>query len=77
MAIRSRKLNKRQALEPNAQAWLRGVSIGFFKFKSADELEELWIACGNPTRFHWHCRNQLKTNSFANEELVIRSKASK
>lgn len=54
MAIRAKKLNKRQALDSEAQAWLRGEkSSGFFEFKHADDLQAVWLEYGDDSKMFW------------------------
>jgi hypothetical protein len=53
MAIRAKKLNKRQALDSNAQAWLRGEECGFFKFKHNDDLETVWREYGDDSKMFY------------------------
>jgi hypothetical protein len=53
MAVRANKLNKRQALDSDAHAWLRGEPCGFFKFQNDDALEAVWNEYGDDDSMFW------------------------
>ena len=56
MPIRKRNLSRRQALDSNAQAWLRGEPCGFFKYKSQEELQKVWDEFGDHENMFWESR---------------------
>jgi hypothetical protein len=54
MPVRQRKLNKKQALESDARAWLRGEEENvLFRGKPTEELSRLWDEYGEKEKFHW------------------------
>ncbi len=76
MPIRKRTLSRRQALDSNAQAWLRGEPCGFFMFKPQDELEALWEEYGDKDNMFWRSRYCLpitREELEANEDAWLNS----
>jgi hypothetical protein len=72
MVARAKRNNKRQALTPEARAWLDGKPCGLFKFKSQDELAALWAEHGEEDNMFWRSRYCLP---ITREELEAREES--
>ena len=54
MPVRKRNLARREALNPDEEAWLRGDrDCGFVEFRPDEELQALFDSHGDHDALHW------------------------